>query len=147
MRLRRTCSRSAVVVSTSPRRALSPRPKALLVMLHDLPGKFEVTRCPSAFRVVKQDRFSITRRFGQPDVSGNQRVEDLVAEKILQVVPDLVREVCPLVEHGQEDPFHGEPRVVRAADPKQRVKELGNALQGEVLAGSLGKPSPAVVLA
>ncbi len=62
----------------------------------------------------------MARRFREANISWDDRVEDLVAEELLQVRCDLASKRRALVEHRQKN----------ALDRKFRVPEFANAVNG-----------------
>ena len=66
----------------------------------------------------------MARSLRQADITRYHRLKNLVAEKILQVIPNLVREVRPVIEHCQKDTFDSQLGVVRPADSNQGVEEF-----------------------
>jgi len=75
-------------------------------MIDDLLGEFQIALSPAAVGVIEEHRLSVARGLGQTNVTWDESLEDLIAEEVPQVVPDLVREVGALVEHGQQDAFY-----------------------------------------
>jgi len=69
-----------------------------------------------------------------PHVSGNHGAEEPVAEVFTQRVGHLLRQVGPIIVHGEQDTFNIELRVESGAHPLQRGNQLGDALQGKVFA-------------
>ncbi len=72
--------------------------------------------------------------FCQSYVTRDEGLKHLVPEEPLQVIPNLVGEICPLIVHGQKYPFDRQSRIVGATDSHERVEELGNAFQSKILA-------------
>src|SRR5208337_4962048 len=122
MRSSRTCSRPDVADSTVCSRAFSPRPNAFLVMVDDLLCQVKITGGSLAIGVVEENRFAETWRFGQANIARYHSGENLVTEKIPQIVANLVREIGALVEHGEEDSFNRQVPVVEAPNADQRVE-------------------------
>src|ERR1700744_2125406 len=65
--------------------APSPLPSAFLVIEDDLLSKIGVAFGPFAMNIVKNDRLAETRRLCEADISRNNRLEDLRAEKAAQI--------------------------------------------------------------
>ncbi len=76
----------------------------------------------------------MTRRLGQPNISRDYALEDLIPEETAKIGGDLLRECRPVVIHGQENAFDLEVSIDRPADAHMRIKKLRNALDGEILA-------------
>jgi len=76
----------------------------------------------------------VTWCFGQPDVPWNDGREYLRAEEASQVGGNLARKRGALVVHGEQDTFYAQRRIQRAANPHQRVEQLGDAFERVVLA-------------
>ena len=73
-------------------------------------------------------------RFGQADISWDYALEDLIPEEAAEIGGDLFRECGAVVIHGQENTFDLEISIDRPADTHVGIKELGHALDREVLA-------------
>src|SRR5271169_2687440 len=69
--------------------APSPRPNAFLAMCDNLLGKLKVGFCASTMNVVEHDRLPVTGGLGKPNVSGDNRFEDLRAKETSQIGGDL----------------------------------------------------------
>src|SRR5438477_13021788 len=98
-----TDSRPDVVVSTSLRSELSPRPNAFLCMANNLFSELPVAFRSARPRVVSKDWLAVARRLGQSHVARDDCRKDLASEKILQVVADLARQVGPIIVHSEQD--------------------------------------------
>ena len=85
-------------------------------------------------RVVLEHRLALHGRLGVADGLANLRVEDEVAEVLLEDLDRLARVQQPLVEHRRQDPDDLDLRVQVLADHRQRVLELHETAQREVLA-------------
>jgi hypothetical protein len=55
--------------------------------------------------IVKKDRFSMARGFAQSNVSGDNRLKNLIFEVAPHLLGHLVGEVVSAVEHGEQDSF------------------------------------------
>src|SRR5436190_238084 len=131
----RSCSDSTSSGLGVPSRALSPRPRAFLcTAMNDLLCEANVGLGSFGFDVVKQNGLAVTWRFAKPNVARNDRGQDLIAEKLLEVGHDLVGEVGAFVVHRQEDAFNFETGIGDFADLLNGFHQLGNALEGEILA-------------
>ena len=119
-------------------RALMPLPSALrvsgLLMVEDLFCELDVAL--RAFRawIIGENRLTETGRFGQANTAGDYGFEDLLSEKLFKVGCNLPRQVCSVVEHGQDNSlnFEGVPETV--PDPVDGVHELRDTLEGKKLA-------------
>src|ERR1700733_3196059 len=114
--------------------APSPLPSAFLVIEDDLLSKICVALSPFAMNVVKNDGLAEARRLREAHISRYQSLEDLGAEKTAQIGGDLARERGSLVIHRQKNAFDLEFRIQRATDAHQRVEQLGDAFQSQILA-------------
>src|SRR5947209_16917856 len=86
----------------------SPRPSALrelsgLFMVENLFGEFDIAFGAARSRIVSQNRLPEARRFRQPNAPRNHGFEDLVLEKLFQIIRDLSGQICPIVEHRQQN--------------------------------------------
>lgn len=70
----------------------------------------------------------------QPHVPGNDRAEELVLEVALDLRANLEGEAGPAIEHREHDPLHAQAEVGAVPDQAQGLHELGQPLQGVVLA-------------
>ena len=71
----------------------------------------------------------MTRRLRQPDVSRNDRLEDLALEEAVDLLLHLTGQARPAVEHGQEDPLDLEARVESLPDEPDRLDEVRQPLE------------------
>src|SRR5438128_11770455 len=126
----RSCSGST---SVEPNRALSPRPSAFLCAMNDLLCESDIALGPLRFDIVEQNRSTVARRLAKSNVAGDNGREYLLAEECLQIVPDLIRQIRTLVEHGQENAFDLQIRVAHAPDVADRFHQLRHTLQSKVL--------------
>src|SRR5215510_1719160 len=86
-----TSRSSSPSIVASESRALSPRPSAFLAIFYHLFRQVHITFCPTRFDIIKNDRLPMTRSLRQPDISRNDGIENLSAEKVPQIGNDLVR--------------------------------------------------------
>src|ERR1051325_8523733 len=84
--------------------------------------------------VVFQNRGALHRRLGVANGFPDLRVEDQVAEILLEDLDRLARVQRAAVEHGRQDPLDRDVRIQVLADHRKRVLELDEAAQREVLA-------------
>ena len=85
-------------------------------------------------RLVPGQRDSEAGRLGDSDISRDDGREHPVAKVLRGLGRYLAREVEALVVHRQQDAFDGQSRVQVALDQPDGVQELGQPLQGVVLA-------------
>src|SRR5947207_13637711 len=114
--------------------APSPRPNAFLGIGDDLLGELRVAFSSLALDVVIDNRFPKTWCFCQAYIPRNHALKDLCSKKAAQISGYLSRKRSSFVIHCKQDPFDFEARVQRAPDTHERVEQLGNALEGQVLA-------------
>ena len=84
--------------------------------------------------IVRDDGLAEAGCFREADAPGDDGLEDLGAEKFLEIAGDLTGEVGAVVKHREEDTFEGEGVPKGGADSIDRIHELGYALEGEKLA-------------
>src|SRR6185437_9602469 len=84
--------------------------------------------------VVLEDRLALHRRLRVAHRLADLRVEDEVAEVLLQDLDGLARVEEAAIEHRREDALDPDVRVEVLADHRQRVLELDEPAQREVLA-------------
>ena len=104
------------------------------VTLDDLSSYAEVGLGANRSNVVEYDWFPEARGFGEPDIPGNDRLEDLGSEVLAGVGDDLTGEIEAGVVHRKEDAINRELRIDGLLDPVDRVEQLRKALEGVVLA-------------
>src|SRR5437773_11691388 len=122
----------SVVASRSFKRALRPLPSALrvtLVMVDDLLGQLQITFCSTRLNVVQNDGLSVAGGLGQTDVSRNDRLEDLGAKKIAQVLSHLAAEMGAFIKHRQQNSLHRQMRLQMATDVNQGIDQLRDPVQ------------------
>ena len=76
---------------------------------------------------------TVARRLGDPDAARYDRLEDHLGEVLAQLALDVLGEAGALVVHGDQQTRHVQRRVQLAADHRQRVEELDQALERQVL--------------
>lgn len=84
--------------------------------------------------VVEDDRLPEARGFGEPDVPGDDGLEDFRPEIFARIGGDLPGEIEACVVHRQEDAVDGEVGVDAPLDHVDRAQELGESFEGVVLA-------------
>ena len=93
---------------------MAERPRPIPVVLAtggDLLGQFEVGVGPGAVRVVQDHRDTEARGLADPDVAGDDRVEDERREVLAHLALHVPAQVGARVVHGQEHPGDREARV------------------------------------
>src|SRR5712692_6292962 len=65
--------------------APSPRPSAFRGIGNHLPGKLKISFCAFTVYVVQNNRFTEARGFGEPDISEDHGLKDLLAEEAAEV--------------------------------------------------------------
>lgn len=68
-------------------------------------------------------------RFGQAHISRNHGLEHLRTKKTPEIGRDLTGERGSLVVHSENNALDFESRIQIAANPHQRVEQLGNAFE------------------
>src|SRR5262245_53641099 len=79
--------------------ASSPLPSAFLDIVYHLLCQPNVALCAFRLYVVEYYRFSMTWRFRQSNVSGNDGCKDLRPEKVAKVGHYLCGEICAFIKH------------------------------------------------
>src|SRR3954468_3484984 len=117
------------------RMALRPRPmpRRASGTCGDLARELEVGGGAAAGGRVARDRQAEAGGLPHPDVARDGRVEDELREVLAHLSFHVAREAGPAVVHGEDEPGDGEARVELALDERQRVEQLGEALEREVL--------------
>jgi hypothetical protein len=85
-------------------------------------------------RVVQDYRHAVTGGLPKADVAGDHGAIDTVPEELADVGTHLLAKVRAVVVHREEDALDLERGVEGLANAVDRGGELGNALEGEVLA-------------
>src|SRR4030042_6521499 len=92
----------------SGRSAPRPFPKAILLVAidlaipHDFSGQVQITFCTLRMNIVKEDGLPIAGSFAQPNISRDDRPEYLFFKVVSHFLGDLMSEIIPAVEHGEE---------------------------------------------
>ena len=107
---------------------------AFLAIGNYLLCKLRITFRTFAVYVIENDRFTETRCFREPYVSGNQALKYLCSKEAPQIRRDLPRQGSPLVIHGEENALDLQARIKRPSNPHQGIQEFGNAFQCQVFA-------------
>jgi hypothetical protein len=84
--------------------------------------------------IVKEDRFPMAGSFTQSNISGDNGPEYLVFEVSLDFLGDLMREIIPAIEHGEENSFDLQFWVEGLLNQAYRLEKLAQPLQGIVFA-------------
>src|SRR5215210_5453982 len=114
--------------ASGPSRMLA-RFRAIEHLLRELP----VRRCGVPRRVVLEHRAAFDRRLGVTNGLLDARLEDELAEVLLQDLDRLAGVQGPAVEHRREDSLDLDVRVQVLPDHRERVLELDEAAKGQVL--------------
>ena len=80
-------------------------------------------------RVITDNRLAVAWRFGEPDISGNNRLKNLQAVKVAKVCGDGRRQIGPLVVHREKQAFDHQTGIVKPSDSSERVEQLGDAFE------------------
>ena len=75
----------------------------------------------------------MARRLCEADRAGDRGREDEVAEVTTELLLDLRRKPGSAVDHREQDPGHGEPRVEARLDEVDRAEKLRQSLERVVL--------------
>src|SRR4029077_3251304 len=119
-------------IAASPR----PRPARLLVPLAtggELLGQRPVGDGTARAWGVLGPRQTIARGLGNPDAARDHSFEDHPGELLAQLGLDILGQTRALVVHGYEQSRHLQARVQLTADQAQRLQELDEALERQVL--------------
>src|SRR5215475_4942602 len=103
-------------------------------MTKHLPREIEIRYCARRAKIVEHDRLAVARRLGDPNVSRNDRREDLVAEMLLYFPLDLACQARPAIKHGEYDAFHSKLRIQPLAHEIDGSKDVRQSLHRVVLA-------------
>src|SRR6267378_2575774 len=114
--------------------APSPRPSAFLGIGNYLLGELRVPFRPFAMNVIKNNRFPETGCFGQANIARNYALKDLRSKEAAQIRGNLPRKRRSLIIHCEQNPLDFKTWVQCPPDAHQRIQQLGNAFQGQVLA-------------
>ena len=96
----------------------------------ELDIRLRATRCP-----VKHDtRQTVTGRFGQTDIAGNDDVEELVTKMLFQLIRYLLLQRNARIEHDAQQSDYLQVTLEIRVDLLDRVDEVGQAFQREILA-------------
>src|SRR5690625_2030620 len=122
-------------LSTLGRRASKPRPSPLdfADTNEHLLGQLAVGGGPRGRHRILVNRLGVRRCLGQSYATRNHSLEDLPAQMRTNVLLNLLGELRTSVEHGQQDPQHGQIGIQPALDPRDGLQHSGNALQGVIL--------------
>ena len=84
--------------------------------------------------IIEERRFPVARRLAEPDISGDDRLEDFIFEMGPHLLDHLVGKVVSTVKHGEENTFHLQPRIEGLFDQTDRLEKLGQTFHGIVFA-------------
>src|SRR2546429_3082839 len=127
----RFCAASVARKSSArgPSRMLARR-RAIENLLREI----AVGLCGATCGVVLEHRAALHGRFGVADRLANPRPENQVAEVLFQDLDRLARVQRAVVEHRRQDPLDANRGIQVLADHRERVLELDETAQREVLA-------------
>ena len=80
--------------------------------------------------VVEHYRHSVTRRFREANISGNDGFKDLCAKEAAQVGGDLLGKGGSVVVHGEKNAFDGKRRIYGTTEAHKCVQKLRDAFEG-----------------
>ncbi len=101
--------------------------------IDELFGQAQVGFGAAGVGIIKDGGFAMAGRFGESDVAWDRGLAHEVAEEAAQLGGNGLREVGAFVEHGEDDAFDGEGAIELDPDAVDRVEQLGDAFEGEVL--------------
>lgn len=84
--------------------------------------------------VVEHYWHAVAWRFSQTHIPGNDAFKHLGAEEASKIGSNLLGKRGSVVVHGQKDALDCEGRVDSAAEAHERVEELRDAFESQVLA-------------
>ena len=93
----------------------------------DDPRKRPIGACTARCLVIMEDRLAKGWAFGQANISWNHDVEYLGAEMCPGFRCNLVREISPSIEHGQEYAFNGQTWIESTLDKLNGLCKLREA--------------------
>src|SRR5437016_3344241 len=129
-----SCCRCAASVALKSSASGPSRMLARFRAIEHLLRKITVELGGVAGRPVPQDGLAFHGGLGVPDRLADLRLEDEVAEVLLEDVDRFLRVQQALVVHRRQDPLDCYVRVQVFADHGQSVLQLDQSAQGEVLA-------------
>ncbi len=102
--------------------------------LDDFAGKPQIGLTAGAFQVVKQRRFAMRGRFGNPHIARNDGIVDRLAHMGPNIFDNLCRQFIAAVEHRQDDTVDRQIRIEAAAHALHGFKNLAKTFQRKKLA-------------
>ena len=96
--------------------------------------RFEIPDGTSRPRVIRHDRLSEAGRLGHSNITGNDRVDHQVAEVRPHVGGHLIGQPGPAVVHREQHGTDDQPGVQVGLDHLDAAEQLGQPLEGVVLA-------------
>src|SRR2546427_2779395 len=129
-----SCWRCAASVALKSSASGPSRMLARFRAIEHLLREFAVQLGSVALRVVAEHRLALHRSLRVTDRLANHRLEDEIAEVLLEDVDRFLRVQQALVVHRREDALDRDIRVQVLADHGQSVLQLDQSAQGEVLA-------------
>src|SRR6185436_14481074 len=103
-------------------------------MLQNLPSQFSVTVSTGAVRIVQDDGLAERRGLAELHVTRDDASVDSLREELPRLISDLLGEVEPGIEHGQQHSLDPETRIELLLYPSNRSQQLGQPLESQVLA-------------
>src|SRR5262245_52624094 len=126
--------RSSLTSATGGMRASSPLPSAFLCMVQDLLRQLAIAFSACTVWVVEHDRLAERRGLAEAHIARNDSLVNSLSKELTGFVGDLLRQVEPGVEHGEEHPLDAQGRVQVILHQADGGDELGQPLQRQVLA-------------
>ena len=116
-------------------RAFKPLPRPLfLATTNHLSCKSSISDCTLICRRIYCDRKTMTWCFRDFDTPGNDRLKHLIAEILLNLSNNVVRQRSSLVIHGHENAKDIKSRIQTRLYKLHRLKKLGYALKRVIFA-------------
>src|SRR5713101_7711533 len=143
-----SCSRASRPSSSLARSASNPRPKPLIFTVLFLSsracrrsgaaqyfsGQLEIRLCALGVSIVAYCGHAVARRFGEPDIARNNSIVNLVAEVLLQLVGNLLRQEIPGIIHGAQQAFDLQPGIEIGVHSFNRRDQIAQTLERVVFA-------------
>src|SRR3954463_3264378 len=111
-------------------RTVSGSPR--LGTVHDLLTQAVVLGGSARIRRERENRFLVGRALFEPHTLGNDGVENLAAEHLVDLRTNVARERGPLVVHGDDDAENLQARIRPGANLLDRLQQIVRALEREI---------------